>query len=162
MFEKTGIPESEKILSVFPSEERLNRGPVAVIECFQEIPCNPCQSACKIGAITVGCDINAVPKLDETKCTGCALCISKCPGRAIMVLDGSVREGFTEMKIPYEFLPLPEMGQMVKALDRAGKYITDVEVLKVLNPPAFDRTPVVSLLVPDGLITVVRNIRTEA
>ena len=37
-----------------PSEERMKLGPVACIECLQQIPCNPCEEACPRGAITVG------------------------------------------------------------------------------------------------------------
>jgi len=47
MLEKTGIATQEMVMNVFPSIERINKGPVAVIECFQNIPCNPCQTACR-------------------------------------------------------------------------------------------------------------------
>ena len=161
MLEKTGIPAQDQVLDAFPSEERLKKGPVAVIECFQEIPCNPCQSSCPTGAIFVGENINDLPRFDQQKCSGCALCIAKCPGRAIMVLDGSKHPDAVEMKIPYEFLPLPSQGDMIAALDRAGKYVADVKVLRVQNPPSFDRTPIVTLLVPNQLAAVVRHIRTE-
>ena len=36
-----------------PSEERMRQGRVAVIECVQEIPCNPCSFSCKFNAITI-------------------------------------------------------------------------------------------------------------
>ena len=29
----------------------MNQGPVAIIECVQEIPCDPCVDACRQGAI---------------------------------------------------------------------------------------------------------------
>ena len=161
MFEKTGIPAQDQVLAAFPSAERLKKGPVAVIECFQKIPCDPCESSCPTGAIVVGKNINDLPRFDAQKCSGCALCIAKCPGRAIMVLDGSKHDAAVEMKIPYEFLPLPKPGDMVRALDRAGNHVADVEVLRVQNPPAFDRTPVVTLLVPNALAAVVRHIETE-
>ena len=48
MFEKTGIPSMEMIMEKFPSIERINKGAVAVIECYKEIPCNPCETACKL------------------------------------------------------------------------------------------------------------------
>lgn len=47
----------------YPSEERFEEGPVAVIECLQEIPCNPCETACKAGAIEVGEPITKIPVL---------------------------------------------------------------------------------------------------
>ena len=64
MLEKTGVPTKENIESVTPSKERLSKGPVALIECFQEIPCNPCYTSCKKGAIKELIDINDRPILD--------------------------------------------------------------------------------------------------
>jgi len=58
MLEKTGVPTAADIESVFPSEERLANGPVAVIECYQNIPCNPCFTACNRNAILEFEDIN--------------------------------------------------------------------------------------------------------
>ncbi|HPX00188.1 MAG TPA: 4Fe-4S binding protein [Sedimentibacter sp.] len=107
MFEKTGIPSMEMIMEKFPSIERINKGAVAVIECYKEIPCNPCETACKFDAIKVGEDINNIPRLNSGNCTGCGICLSKCPGLAIMIVDGSKSETTVEVKIPYEFLPLP-------------------------------------------------------
>ena len=58
-------------LSGVPSEARMRRGRVACIECVQEIPCNPCEGICPVGAITVGEQITNLPHLQEQKCTGC-------------------------------------------------------------------------------------------
>jgi hypothetical protein len=38
MIEKTGIATEENLVGIIPSKERLSRGPVAIIECFQMIP----------------------------------------------------------------------------------------------------------------------------
>ena len=43
-----------KDAGMYPSEERMAQGPVAVAECVQEIPCNPCETACRFHAIKVG------------------------------------------------------------------------------------------------------------
>ena len=69
-----------KILPGVPSEERLKKGPVVVIECAQEIPCNPCEEACLKGAIEIGDSIVNLPKLKADLCSGCGLCIAACPG----------------------------------------------------------------------------------
>lgn len=162
MFEKTGIPSSEMIMGKFPSIDRINKGPVAVVECYKEIPCNPCQTACKFDAIKVGEDINNIPVLNIENCTGCAICLSKCPGLAIMVVDGSKSETTVQIKIPYEFLPLPSVGDIVKGLDREGKYIADVKIISVLNPKSFDRTPIVTLEVDRKFLYEIRNIKVVA
>lgn len=162
MFEKTGIPSKEMVRGKFPSIERINKGPVAVVECYKEIPCNPCQDACKFNAIKVGEDINNIPQLNWDNCIGCAVCLSKCPGLAIMVVDGSKSEETILFKIPYEFLPLPKEGDLVKALDREGKYVADVRVLNVMNPKSFDRTPVVTIEADRKYLYDIRNIKVEA
>lgn len=159
MFEKTGIPSKEMIMGKFPSIDRINKGPVAVVECYKEIPCNPCQTACKFDAIKVGEDINNIPALNSDNCTGCAICLSKCPGLAIMVVDGSKSEATVQVKIPYEFLPLPIAGDIVKGLDREGKYIADVKVINVLNPKSFDRTPIITLEADREFLYDIRNIK---
>ncbi len=158
MLEKTGVPMIEDIDRVFPSKERLEKGPVAVIECFQNIPCNPCYTACNRGGILEFDDINDLPKMDREKCNGCGLCISKCPGLSIMVIDATYSDKSVLMKIPYEFSPLPQEGQVVRALDREGKYVCDAKVIKVLNSKALDKTPIISFAFPKEYIKVVRNI----
>jgi hypothetical protein len=60
--------------------------------------------------------------------------------------------------IPYEYLPLPEVGTIVNALDREGKVAGSAEVLKVLMPRAYDHTAVVSIVVPRRMANVVRMI----
>lgn len=161
MLKKTGIPTMENIKSVFPPMERIKQSAVAVIECYQKIPCNPCSTACKRNAIKEFNDINDKPNIDESNCNGCGLCISACPGLAIMVVDGSYSEDKVLFKIPFEFLPFPKEGDIVKGLNRAGEYITDVEVIKVQNPKSFDKTPVVHLAVDKKFLYEFRNIKVE-
>ena len=40
-----------KVQGILPSEERRQKGPYALFECFQNIPCNPCYTACKFNAV---------------------------------------------------------------------------------------------------------------
>ena len=159
MLEKTGVPTAEQINSVFPGQERLEKGPVAIIECFQNIPCNPCNTACKQNAIQPFQDINDRPAIIEENCNGCGLCLTKCPGLAIMVVDLNWEETRAMIKIPYEFTPLPEKGETVHALNREGSVVTDAEVIRVQNPSSFDKTPIVSFAVPKEFVKQVRNIR---
>ena len=159
MLKSTGIPTPEEINDVFPSDERLNKGAVAVIECFEQIPCNPCHTGCKLGAIKPFADISDLPIINHDECTGCSLCIAKCPGLAIMVVDMTYSDTEALIKIPYEFSPLPNEGDIVKGLDRSGEEISDVKVVKVLNPKAFDKTPVVTVAVPKDKVRIIRNIK---
>lgn len=156
------LPNAEVFRNNFPSMDRINQGPVAIIECFQNIPCNPCTIACKRDAISMLEDINDLPLLDEERCNGCGLCISKCPGLAIMVIDGTYSEGEALIKIPYEFTPLPHEGDIVQGLNRDGDYITDAKVVKILNPKSFDKTPLISVSVNKDYLYEFRNIRLGA
>ena len=162
MFEKTGIASREMVMGVFPSLERINKGPIAVVECYQKIPCNPCETACPAGAIRVGEEINNIPARNEDRCTGCGACVAKCPGLSIMIVDGSKSQDTVEFRIPYEFLPLPKAGETVAGLDRAGQPICKAKVIRVMNPPAFDRTPVITVEVDRAYLYDFRNIRPEA
>ncbi|MGB9839846.1 4Fe-4S dicluster domain-containing protein [Thermovenabulum sp.] len=159
MLAKNGIPEMEELSFRIPPKERLAKGPVVMVECFQRIPCNPCAKACKSGAITLGDDINNLPEVDYEKCTGCALCVSKCPGLAIFIIDETYSEKEATVSLPFEFLPLPAEGDEVDVLDRSGKVVGKGRVLKVRNGKYEDKTPVITVAVPKELSMVVRNIR---
>lgn len=159
MLEKTGIATEEQVNNAFPPMDRLEKGPVAVIECFQKIPCNPCATSCKREAIKAFEDINDLPVIDNEKCNGCSLCVFNCPGLAIMVVDYTYSDSHVTFKLPHEFLPLPEIGQVVEALDRNGDVIDDCEVLGVQNSKVMDRTPLITVKVPKEHLKVFRNIK---
>ena len=160
MLEKTGVPSASQIDGIFPSEERLSKGPVAVFECFQSIPCNPCAMSCPRGAVLPFADINDLPEIDENKCNGCGLCIMKCPGLAVMAVDTTKDDKQAIMKLPYEFSPLPEKGQIITALDRTGEPVGEAEVIQIVQPA--NKTTVVVISVDKSLLKTVRNIRVEA
>lgn len=135
------------------------RGRVAVVECYQRIPCNPCQSVCPKQAIRIGSDINNVPVLDAALCTGCGLCVCRCPGLAIML--ARLYDGKAELSLPYEFLPLPEVGDAVIALDRTGEPVCQAAVTHVNAAAACDRTPVVRIMFDAAYLYDVRNFSGE-
>lgn len=161
LFEKTGVASLLMAAEKFPPSERLKKGRVAVIECYRRIPCNPCETACPSGAIVVGEDINNIPVIDFDRCTGCGLCLSKCPGLAIMLVNASVPGGMIEFSVPHEFLPLPCEGDRVEVVDRNGDTVCDGIVTRVLCPQSFDRTPVVRVLVNEAYLMRARAIRVN-
>ncbi|TFG93307.1 MAG: 4Fe-4S ferredoxin [Candidatus Atribacteria bacterium] len=159
MLERTGIPTDDDLEKVIPDKERLAKGPVVVIECFQKIPCDPCAISCKLGAIKPFKDINDLPQVDFDKCTGCGICISSCPGLAIFVIEMNYSEEKSLIKLPHEMLPLPEKGENVYALDRAGSMLGKVKVIKVLKIK--NKTNIMSIEVPKSMAMKVRSIKVE-
>ena len=163
MLIRDGFLELEEVYSVpgFPGEEILKKKKCVVIECSQNIPCNPCEAACPHGAITVGEPITNLPVVDTEKCIGCGLCVAKCPGQAIFLVDMT---GETEdtVTLPYEYYPLPEKGQEVNCLSRDGHFVVKGKVKKVVMTRVNDRTAVVEVEVPKGYGMQVRNIATDA
>jgi len=159
VLKKTGVADKKDIASVYPSEERLKQGPVAIIECFQNIPCNPCATSCPRDAIKEFKDINDTPEFVADECNGCAICVANCPGLAIFVVDESYSETETLVKLPYEFLPLPLAGDEVGILDRSGASLGVAKVHRVQNPKGFDRTAVVQVIVPKEVGREVRFIK---
>lgn len=142
----------------FPSHKRMLKGSVAVIECPQEIPCDPCEDACPHGAIFVGSPITNCPQLDEEKCIGCGACLPQCPGLAIFLVDLAYSAELAAVTFPYEYLPLPEVGQKVTAVNRVGEPVCEAEVIKIVDTKANDHTPLITITVPREQAINVRSI----
>jgi len=130
----------------------------AVLECWEEIPCNPCVTACPAGAISMR-SLSDLPVLEKNLCTGCGLCAVACPGLAIIILADNHDKLNGTLTIPYEFLPLPEKGSIVTGTDRRGVSICSVEVLQVLCATTFRETCLVKVLVPKEYLNDVRGIK---
>lgn len=157
MLINTGVPTREQLDRLLPSPERRARGPYAMVECFQEIPCNPCRTACPFDAILPMKDINEIPEIDLDRCTGCGICAGVCPGLAIFIIDESKEDGTATVTIPYEFRPLPEKGEMVNAVNREGDVVGDATVTRVLTSKR-TKTPLITVEVPAEFVHDVRFI----
>ena len=151
-YEKTGVLKLENLK--IPTDKQLKKG-VAIIECIQEIPCDPCVAICPVESISMK-DINDIPKIDYDKCTGCKRCVSICPGLAIFVVK--LIDEKAQITLPYEFLPIPKVGDIVKALDREGKSRGDAKVIRVNRS---SKTTVITIEVDKDLAMEVRNIKVD-
>ncbi|MGI6484800.1 MAG: 4Fe-4S binding protein [Tepidanaerobacteraceae bacterium] len=154
-----GIPSVEDMTKApgIPSKDRIACGPVAVIECFQEIPCNPCQTCCQRNAIVIHGSINGLPELIEEKCNGCGTCVAHCPGLAIFVIDATFSQDEGLVTLPYEFLPLPKPGHIVEIADREGRIIGEGRTINVIKSEKHDNTAVVKIAVPKNLVMEARD-----
>ncbi len=160
---KTGFLSDAELKegSGIPSEPRRRKGAVAVLECLEDIPCNPCEASCKYDAITVGEDITTPPRLTEDNCVGCRSCVPICPGQAIFIVDESLPDGKAAIEMSYEYRPLPEKGETVTALDRAGQKIGEATVTAVKNNKKMDQTVTVIIEVPREWSMKARAIRLK-
>lgn len=161
MYLRTGVADKELVVNTIPSNERRQKGPYVFIECYQEIPCDPCTKICPFGSILPMDDINDLPRTDYDTCTGCTICAAICPGLAIFIIDETYSETEGTVGIPYEFSPLPAKGDVVEAMNRAGEVICDATVLRVNPNKKRQSTPLVTLVVPKELIMEVRFFRLK-
>ena len=151
-YEKNGILSVKDL--TLPTDKQLKKG-VVIIECVQEIPCDPCVAICPVNAISMN-DINEIPTVDYNKCTGCKRCVSICPGLAIFIVK--VEDDKALITLPYEFLPIPKVGDNVIALDRGGKPRGIAKIIKVNKSR---KASVVTIEVDKYLAMEVRNIKLE-
>jgi Fe-S-cluster-containing hydrogenase component 2 len=160
---KTGFLTEEDLKDSpgIPSAARRRKGPVAAIECLEDIPCNPCESSCNVDAIVVGEDITNLPHLDGDKCVACQTCVYICPGQAIFMIDESLPGGRATVMMPYEYRPLPQKEDVVIALDRAGQELGDAKVVAVRQTKRMDQTATVTIDVPAGWSMRARAIRLK-
>lgn len=143
-------------LGLLPPSERLEKGPVAVLECPEMIPCNICVPHCPTKAIKMERLID-LPKIDWDKCIGCSACVAVCPGLAAFVIDLSKNDA-DYVTVPHEFLPVPKAGDSVVLLSRTGERVGVGTVTRVWEK---NKTHVVTVKVPKGLGMEVRAIWVE-
>ena len=133
-----------------------------VVECTQNIPCNPCEDTCVKKCIHIGPHITKLPVVDPaSECIDCGMCVASCPGQAIFLVNEDTGDGRATVTFPYEFLPLPEVGDKGMALDRSGKPVCEAEIVKVRTGKAFDKTNLVTMSVPKEFAMKARFIDTR-
>lgn len=164
-----GIPLSKTLLTKgYVAEDEIERYPGVthmagvhpVMECTQNIPCNPCQDACPKGCIRIGENITALPAVDTSAtCIGCGMCVASCSGQAIFLVDETTEPGYASVTLPYEFLPLPQVGDKGTGCDRSGKAVCEAEVISVKSAPAFDKTNLLTIKVPADMAMRARFFR---
>ena len=150
-----------KSRGLLPSQKRFDKGSVVIVECIENIPCNPCVDACSKKAISIKGSITNLPQVNFDKCNGCTVCIARCPGLAIFVVNKNYNQKQAAISLPYEFTPRPKISDIVSGLDRNGKIVCQAHVIKVLDAKGFDRCVVVTITVPKRFYNRVRFIKLK-
>jgi len=138
--------------------EFMSKGQIPMIECTQYIPCNPCETSCPAHAIIVGKPITNLPKFDPDKCTGCGMCVACCPGLAIVLLNMTFSNTEALVTIPYEYLPMPCVGDEVNAVNQHGETLCKAKVIRIRNPKSFAGTALVSIATPKQVAIEVKGL----
>ncbi len=132
-----------------------------VIECTQNIPCNPCQDACRKGCISIGNDITSLPiAVSGSECINCGMCVASCSGQAIFLVNEDCGDGTATVTMPYEFLPLPSEGTKGEGLGRDGRRVCEAEVVSVKSLAAYDKTNLLTIRVPKECAMQARFFKT--
>ena len=161
-----GFPSLDELRSAgfLPDREELEKRACVCIECLEEIPCNPCETSCPSGAITVGEPITNIPVFDKSKCTSCGQCIAACPGLAIFMKQ--IKGKTASVRFPWEYVPMPGEGDEADMVGRDGAFVCKGKVTKVLLSKKFNRTAVVTAEFPaeyvDEVISISREPRRTA
>ena len=113
-------------LGVFPPREIIESKRVAIIECVEDIPCNPCEAACSFNVIHKE-SFTKPGKVDWENCNGCAACVAACPGQSVFLQQ--IKDGKGYVTMPYELLPEPRIGSKVALLDRAGEDVGEGRIV---------------------------------
>lgn len=148
----------KKIYEVKVPEEK--RGVYPVINCVQEIPCNPCEVVCPKDAIKIGDPITNVPEY-VGGCIGCEICVAKCPGLAITLVDW--RKGDPIVSVPFEFEPEYhfKVGDMVDVTDREGNLLGKAEVVYIRRRTVSSGTRIIKLKAKREIAEKIAGIRIQ-
>ncbi len=157
-----GYYTREELAHVLPSRERAEKGRVAVIECIESIPCNPCAFVCPSNGIKKdGLSTPAVVQQDI--CSGCTKCVTVCPGLAIFMM--LIKDGKGYVTMPYELTSVPTIGDKADMMDRSGKVVGIGTIVHPTYHARDDSTPrwVVTVEMDDPDLTYeVRAIKIRA
>ena len=87
--------------------------------------------------------------------------MASCSGQAIFLVDEETEPGFGTVTLPYEFYPLPKVGDKGLALGRDGQVVCDAEVVSVKTAPVFDHTNLLTMKVPTDMTMKARFYKAQ-
>ncbi len=137
------------------------QGVYPVINCVQEIPCNPCEVVCPKDAIKIGEPITNIPRY-VGGCIGCEICVAKCPGLAITLVDWR-KDGDPIVTLPFEFEANKyfDVGDTVELTDRHGNIVGSGQVVRIRKRTVSRGTRIVKVRVQKEIADRVAGIRIQ-
>jgi ferredoxin len=134
--------------------------PIASIECFEEIPCNICQTVCPTSAILIG----KVPRsktaiLNEAACIACGICVSSCPSSAISMFKEEETKSTSPLTLPWKGSKNWTLGEYAVITNRRGESLGSARVTAILPSEPPSETHLVQVEVPSHLIWEARGLK---
>ncbi len=86
--------------------------------------------------------------------------MAACPGLAIFVVDYTYAEDKALLKLPHEFVPIPEKGEIVLLLDRKGEQVGEGKIVRAIKFK--DKTNVIWVECPKEFAMDVRAIAPQS
>ena len=133
-------------------------GVYPIIHCKQEIPCNPCSTACSEGKIIIkGGGLLGLPQYEgledlvtySSDCIGCGQCVAICPGLAITLVDYRKNKDNPLVTLPAEvFNNKVEKGEKLMVVDEEGEELGEYEVVRSRILANHPKTQLVSFELP--------------
>ncbi|MEO5970635.1 MAG: (2Fe-2S)-binding protein [Bdellovibrionia bacterium] len=134
--------------------------PVASVECFEEIPCNICQTVCPTSAIQIGkIPRNKGPILNEAACTACGLCVAACPSSSISMFKEEETKSTSPLTLPWKGSKAWTLGEFAVLINRKGESLGSARVSGIIPKETSSETQLIQVDVPTHLIWEARSLR---
>ncbi len=132
-----------------------------IINCVQEIPCNPCSTVCPVHSINMkGDPIMGIPEFSD-KCIGCNQCVLVCPGLAITLVDYRKDKNNPIITLPYEVSNYKvSKDDVVECVDFDGNIVGTFKVYQVIENPS-RKTQLVKLQVPKAVAKAIVSFKIQ-
>ena len=138
-------------------------GITPVFHCAQQIPCNPCVSACPKGVISIpGDSLLGKPHIAKHECIGCNKCVFICPGLAISLADYRDNPNNPVVSLAYEVYNYEyKKGDHVLLTNYEGNPLQESEIIDTVLNKASRKTQIIKVRVPKEIAKRVAGFKIQ-